>query len=111
MAGKGGVKGVRGIGGKGGRKAGTPNGDRKTFLDKLAELKCDPIALAVRIANGEHLFEVWNKETCQLEKVPAEPAIVAKMIAVLIDKAVPTPKAVELSNPPGEEFVIRIERE
>lgn len=111
MAGKGGVKGVRGIGGKGGRKPGTPNGDRKSFLDKLAELKCDPVALAVSIASGEHLFEVWNKETNQLEKVPAEPAIVAKMIAVLIDKAVPTPKAVELSNPPGEEFVIRIERE
>ena len=92
-----------------GRAKGTPNKRTLAFQEALEKAGYDPVAAVLEIATGRMAYTAMVKG--EPVDVPVPPDMVLKARLALLDKAVPTPKAIELSQGDGGEFVIRIVRD
>ena len=92
-----------------GRPKGGLNKRTLAFQDALEKAGYDPVAAVLEIATGRMAYTaiVKGKEV----DVPVPPDMVLKARLALLDKAVPTPKAIEIDQGDNGEFVIRIVRD
>ena len=97
----------------GGRKKGTPN-KRTQYLQKFVDDGFDPFALARQIAAGEvedtQFIGLDNDGEPKFAQVPLPWAVRQRSIHELMSYLEPKRKALEISTPPGEALVTRIER-
>ncbi len=103
---------------RGGRGKGTPN---KRTVDLLEALKkagltkdTHPIIAMYRVYMGETTMPVVTTEFVDgervqtVENVPLEPSLRIKCMAEVAQYLEPKRKAIEVTTPPGEEFMIKV---